>query len=182
RGAEVRLVERDLAEPSTLALSGGLFAAAGTRWQHDAGVEDGPERFAADVRAFTGGTAHPGVLAPVAGAAGRAAAFLADVAGLPVHLHTGSLWPGHSVTRLHATPAESGAELSDLLRRAVARQPRIALEDSTELVGLEDRAALLSQAGTRRRAAADAVVLATGGFGGAPELLARHAPRAAGAV
>lgn len=182
RGARVRLVERDLAEPSTLVLSGGLFAAAGTRWQRQAGVEDGPARFAADVLGFTGGTAHRGVLAAVAGAAGRAAEFLGDVAGLPVHLHTASRWPGHSVPRLHATPAESGAELSELLRQAVARVPGIALEDGTELVGLSEAGAELSQAGTRRRVAADAVVLATGGFGGAPDLLARLAPAAAAAV
>jgi fumarate reductase flavoprotein subunit len=181
-GARVRLVERDVSEPSTLALSGGLFAAAGTRWQRDAGIEDGPARFAADVVGFTAGTAHAGVLATVTAHAARAATFLADVAGLPVHLHTASNWPGHSAPRLHATPAESGAELSALLREAVARQPRIALEDGTDLVALCAEGAELSQAGSRRRVAADAVVLATGGFGAAQPLLERHAPQAAQAV
>jgi fumarate reductase flavoprotein subunit len=182
RGARVRLVERDLAEPSTLALSGGLFAAAGTRWQAAAGIADGPELFAADVRGFTTGTAHPGVLAAVAGSAGRAAAFLADVAGLPIHLHVVGRWPGHSVPRLHATPAESGAELAALLRDAVARAPAIAVEDGVALLGLTDDGADLSRAGTRTRVAADAVVLATGGFGAAGSLLGAHAPAAAGAV
>jgi fumarate reductase flavoprotein subunit len=182
RGARVRLVERDLAEPSTLVLSGGLFAAAGTRWQAEAGIADGPARFAEDVIAFTRGTAHRGVLATVTGASGRAAAFLAEAAGLPIHLHTASRWPGHSVPRLHATPAESGAELSALLRAAVARDARIRLEDGTELLGLSAAGAELSQAGSRRGVAVDAVILATGGFGGAPDLLACHAPAAAGAA
>jgi fumarate reductase flavoprotein subunit len=182
RGARVRLIERDLAEPSTLALSGGLISAAGTRWQAEAGIDDSPARFAEDVRAFTAGTSHPGVLAAVAGACGRAVEFLADVAGLPLHLHTASRWPGHSVPRLHATPAESGAELSALLRDAIGRAPRITLEDGTDLVALAADGAEVSQAGTRRRIAADAVVLATGGFGAARDLLARHAPASAAAV
>jgi fumarate reductase flavoprotein subunit len=182
RGAPVVLLERDLTAPSTLALSGGLFAAAGTRWQRQAGIEDGPERFAADIAAFTQGTAHPGLVATVAAASGRAAEFLADIAGLDIHLHAVSRWPGHSVPRLHATPAESGAELAQLLRQAVAREPRIVIEDGAELIALEPGGVEVVQAGLARRIAARAVVLATGGFGAAPELLAAHAPRAAGAV
>ena len=182
RGARVRLVERDLAAPSTLSVSGGLFAAAGTRWQAAAGVEDGPARFAEDVRAFTRGTAHPGVLATVVANAGRAAEFLADVAGLPIHLHVVGRWPGHSAARLHATPAESGAELSALLREAVPRQPRIVVEDGAELCALTTDGAEVSRAGSRSLVAADAVVLATGGFGADAALLAQHAPAAAAAV
>ncbi len=182
RGARVRLVERDLAEPSTLALSGGLVAAAGTRWQQQAGIADSPARFAEDVQIFTRGTAERGVLASVAGAAARALHFLADVAGLPLHLHTTSNWPGHSVPRLHATPAESGAELATLLRQAVVRERRITLEDGTELIGLLPDGVLLSRPGAHLHARADAVVLATGGYGAAPDLLARHAPAAARAV
>ncbi|MFM2150449.1 MAG: hypothetical protein RLZZ187_2755 [Pseudomonadota bacterium] len=182
KGARVRLVERDLAEPSTLALSGGLFAAAGTRWQRAAGIEDGPARFAEDLGAFTHGTAEPGVAGAVVDNAARAAEFLADVAGLPLHLHQVGRWPGHSVPRLHATPAESGAELSEMLRQAVARASRITLEDGVELVALTAEGAELSRAGQRLRVAADAVVLATGGFGASAGLLAQHAPAAAAAV
>jgi fumarate reductase flavoprotein subunit len=178
-GARVRLIERDLATPSTLALSGGLFAAAGTRWQLAAGVADDPARFAADVQAFARGGAEPAILATVAAHAARAAHFLADEAGIPIHLHTASAWPGHAVHRLHATPAESGAELAALLRTALARQPRIALADGADLVGLDaDGLIETSEAGLRHRRRYHAVVLATGGHGGAPDLLARHAPGA----
>jgi len=182
KGARVRLVERDLAEPSTLALSGGLFAAAGTRWQRAAGVEDSPALFAQDLQAFTRGTAEPGVARAVVANAARAAEFLADVGGLPLHLHVVGRWPGHSVPRLHATPAESGAELSEMLRQTVRRTSRITLEDGVELVALTEDGAELSRAGTRQRVAADAVVLATGGFGASASLLAQHAPAAAAAV
>ncbi len=182
RGAPVVLLERDLTAPSTLALSGGLVAAAGTRWQRQAGIEDSPARFAGDVAAFTRGTAHPDLVAIVAAASARAVEFLADVGGLDIHLHTGSRWPGHSVHRLHATPGESGAELAQLLRQAVAREARIAIEDGAELIALETGGVEVVQAGLAQRIAARAVVLATGGFGGAPELLAAHAPEARRAV
>ena len=182
KGARVRLVERDLAEPSTLALSGGLFAAAGTRWQRAAAVEDSPALFAEDLRAFTRGTAEPGVARAVVANAARAAEFLADVAGLPLHLHQTGRWPGHSVARLHATPAESGAELSEMLRKSVARTSGIVVEDGAELVALTEDGAELSRVGTRLRVAADAVVLATGGYGASSTLLAQHAPAAAVAV
>ncbi|MFN6953236.1 MAG: FAD-binding protein [Acetobacteraceae bacterium] len=180
RGAEVLLVERDLAEPSNLVISGGLFAAAGTRWQRGAGVEDGPERFAADIAAKTGGAVDPVLLAAVTRNAARAAEFLADAAGLPVHLAAGARWPGHSAARLHATPAESGAELSALLRESCARQPRIRLMEARVSgllladgavvgLGLADGAALH----------APAVILAAGGFGADAARVARDIPEAA---
>lgn len=182
RGARVVLLERDLTAPSTLALSGGLIAAAGTRWQRAAGIEDDPDRFAADIAGFAQGTPHPGLLATVAAASARAAEFLADVAGIALHLHTASRWPGHSVPRLHATAAESGLELANLLRAAVMREPRIALEDRAELTALAPGGAEILESGMARMIAARAVVLATGGFGASPELLAAHIPAAAAAV
>lgn len=181
RGARVLLLERDAAEPSNLVISGGLFAAAGTRWQRAAGVADDPARFAADVRVKTGGAVDPDLLDAVTAASARVADFLADVAGLPIHLHDGT-WPGHSAMRLHATPAESGAELSALLRGAVARDSRIMLRDGAAITAVHAAGAEVSEAGSRRRVAARAVVLATGGFGADPGLLARLCPAAAGAV
>jgi fumarate reductase flavoprotein subunit len=53
-GADVLLLDRDLGGPSNLLVSGGLFPAAGSRYQRDAGIEDSPARFAADVRAKGG--------------------------------------------------------------------------------------------------------------------------------
>jgi fumarate reductase flavoprotein subunit len=69
-----------------------------------------------------------------------------------------------------------------MLRQAVARASRITLEDGVELVALTADGAELSRAGQRLRIAADAVVLATGGFGASASLLAQHAPGAAAAV
>jgi fumarate reductase flavoprotein subunit len=182
RGAEVVLVERDLEEPSNLAISGGLFAAAGTRWQRDAGIEDGPARFAADILAKTGGAVDPVLLEAVTRHAARAAEFLADAAGLPVHLAAGARWPGHAVPRLHATPAESGAELSALLREACARQPRIRLVEacvSGLLPAGEGVAGLRLEGGAT--VPARATILAAGGFAADAARVSREIPEAAGA-
>ncbi|MBU8541307.1 FAD-dependent oxidoreductase [Falsiroseomonas tokyonensis] len=178
QGARVALLERDLAAPTTLSVSGGLISAAGTRWQDAAGEQDSPAQFAADVHAKSGAAVDAVLLAAVTQGAAEAVDFLADVAGLPIHLHTASRWPGHSAMRLHATPAESGAELQALLREAVARQPGILLHDGVVVTGLRPQGVLTSAG----EIDADAVVLATGGFGGAPELVARYCPEAARAV
>jgi fumarate reductase flavoprotein subunit len=180
RGVDVLLIERDLQEPSNLVISGGLFAAAGTRWQREAEVEDGPARFAADITAKTGGVVDPVLLAAVTQASARAAEFLADVAGLPVHLVTGAPWPGHSVARLHATPAESGAELSALLREACARQPRIRLLEA-RVVGLllEGDAVVGLRLADGASVRAPATILAAGGFGADAARLGREIPQAA---
>jgi fumarate reductase flavoprotein subunit len=175
RGRRVLLLERDAAAPSTLALSGGLIAAAGTRWQTEA---DSPEIFASDIRAKTGDAVDPVLLDAVTHGAAEALAFLDPF--LPLHLHTGSRWPGHSAMRLHATPAESGAELQAMLRDAVARHPGIEFHDRTELRALLPGAAGVEANGWEMQS--ESVILATGGFGGARDLVARFCPEAAAAV
>jgi fumarate reductase flavoprotein subunit len=175
RGRRVLLLERDAATPSTLALSGGLIAAAGTRWQRE---PDSPGRFAADIRAKTDCAVDPVLLDAVTRGAAEALAFLDPL--LPLHLHTTSRWPGHSAMRLHATTAESGAELQALLRRAVAGHPGIEFRDGAAVTALLPGCTGVLADG--RGIEAGATILATGGFGGAPDLLARFCPEAAGAV
>lgn len=178
RGARVALLERDATAPSTLSVSGGLISAAGTRWQNAAGETDSPAQFAADVRAKSGTEVDSLLLETVTQAAAEAVTFLADVAGLPIHLHTAARWPGHSAMRLHATPAESGAELQALLREAVARQDRISFRDGVQVTALRSRGVETSDGAID----AQSIVLATGGFGGAPAMLAQYCPDAARAA
>jgi fumarate reductase flavoprotein subunit len=186
-GARVALLERDAAASSNLALSGGLFSAAGSRWQQAAGLEDNPARFAADIKKKTGDGVSPVLLRSVTEGARKAAHFLADSAGLPIHLSRTAHFPGHSAPRLHATPAESGTELCALLRGAVRRRPRIAWMDGADATGLltDGRQVIgveVSADGTRRRLAACWVLLANGGFGAGADLRARHMPGAAAAL
>lgn len=186
-GARVALLERDAAASSNLALSGGLFSAAGSRWQEAAGVEDSPARFAADILEKTAGAVPRPLLRLVTEGAREAAHFLADVAGLPIHLSRTAHFPGHSAPRLHATPAESGTELCALLRDAVRRRPGITWMDGSDATALlaqhgQVTGVEASAGGRRQRLAASWVLLANGGFGGGTALRARHMPEAADAL
>src|SRR5262249_57443320 len=52
-GVEAVVIERDAVPSGSTALSAGLIPAAGTRFQRAKGVNDSPERFAADIRRKT---------------------------------------------------------------------------------------------------------------------------------
>jgi fumarate reductase flavoprotein subunit len=178
RGARVLLLEKDLAGPSNLLVSGGLFPGAGTRWQREAGLEDGPAAFARDIRAKGADSANEAIVDAVAARCGDAVHFLADVAGIPVHLMTGISAPGHAVARLHATPAESGRELHALMRAAVAAQKSIELVDRVEIAGIS----FDGKFNVNRNFRAPSVLLATGGFAGNAALLREFIPQVAGAI
>jgi len=188
-GASTLLLERDPGGPSNLMVSGGLFPGAGTRYQAQAGIADSAERFAADAHAKADGLVDPPVLAAIAAQSAPAVHFLADVAGLPIKLLAGLSVPGHSVPRLHATPAESGRELHALLRGAVRACPLIQCIDDAEVVELladtdppsasgmpRIRGLQARVGGQHRDFTAPSVLLATGGFAANAELLAEYLP------
>ena len=182
KGASVLLLDSGV--PSCFSTSGGLFSAPGTRWQREAGIEDSPDLFVRDVRAKNGDTVPEPILRLVAEQAATVAEFIDGPCGVPLHVHTTTAWPGHSAKRLHATPGEGGAEFDTLLRAAVARDPRITFLTGAEVVALLPDAAGVEymQDGTRHAVEAGGIVLATGGYGGAPDLLSRYAPPARHAV
>ncbi|HUQ73875.1 MAG TPA: FAD-binding protein, partial [Burkholderiales bacterium] len=163
-GARVQLFEADLDGPSNLRVSGGLFAGAGTRWQREAGVHDDPGTFARDIRAKGAGTANEAIVDAVARRSRDAIDFLADTCGIPIHLMQ-IVAPGHSVSRLHATPGESGRELLALLRASISKQQRITL--------LQRSVKHLAEFG------ATPVLLATGGFAANRKLLREFLPSVA---
>jgi fumarate reductase flavoprotein subunit len=167
RGARVQLFEAALEGPSNLRVSGGLFPGAGTRWQRDAGIEDDPATFARDIRAKGAGTANEMIVDAVARRSRDAIDFLADVHGIQMHLMP-IVAPGHAVSRLHATPGESGRELLALLRAAVAKEKRITVLERT-VQGLDDFGRT-------------PVLLATGGFAANRQLLSEFLPAVAEAL
>ena len=185
-GAQVLLLERDLGGSSNLLVSGGLFPAAGSRFQRAAGVEDSAARWAADIRAKAGGDANEAIVDAVAARSADVAHFLADRAGVAVQF-TSIAAPGHSVQRLHATPAASGRELHALMRAAVAGHARISVLDHVHTARLIERDGAVcgveAQAGGEPRSFhARAVLLATGGFAANRALLAEFIPQVADAL
>jgi succinate dehydrogenase/fumarate reductase flavoprotein subunit len=178
RGARVLLLERQAEPGGSSRLSAGFFALAGTPPQRAAGVEDGPERLFDDLRAVGGGAIDPALLR--AYAEGQLA--LHDwLVGLGVRFGDLEQGGGQSVPRAHRTDP---AALMGCLARAVEAEPRIRRRLSTRAMWLLQRDGVVAGVATAagEEVVAGAVVLATGGFSLAEDLLARFAPDQARAI
>ncbi len=188
-GANVLLLERDLAGLSNFLVSGGLFPAAGSRFQRAAGIDDSPALFAADIRAKGGAAVNEAIVDVLSARTVDATHFLAAVVGIDLHVMANITAPGHSVPRLHATPNESGRELHGFMRAAALAHPRIRVIDRAEVTGLIVNSAGRAVGGVEARVAggpmryeARAVLLATGGFAGNLALLREFIPEMADAL
>ncbi|MFS2008915.1 FAD-dependent oxidoreductase [Azospirillum sp. CT11-132] len=187
QGAGVLVLERDALPQGSTALSAGLIPAPGTRWQRDAGIEDSPERFAADIIAKAKGEPDPAEVARVAQAVGPALEWLADRYGLPFSVVDNFSYPGHSARRMHGLPSRSGAELIDRLRGAVETAGIDVLCEAhvTALYaeGAHVRGVEITRPdGSVERVGCGALVLACNGYGGNKALVERHVPELADAL
>ncbi|WP_043538915.1 FAD-dependent oxidoreductase [Salinarimonas rosea] len=184
-GADVAVVEKGERLAGNTALSSGSIPAAGTRFQHAAGVSDDPARFAADLRRVGGPHDADHLVDVLAGVSGPLVEWLVDVAAVRLTLVETYRHVGHSVNRLHAPPSRKGADLLRDLERAVAeRAVPVALGNACVALFTDgDGAVCGARTRTRDGAGADiaarAVVLATNGFGANPALKARFCPQAA---
>ena len=181
-GGEVVVFERDAIPSGSTALSSGLIPAAGTRFQHEIGVEDSPALFRDDIQAKAKGRATPAIVDSVARTVGPAIEWLADRHGLPFTLVTGFLYPGHRRERMHAHPERTGRALIDALRTAVERAG-IEIVTGAHAVDLyADRNGCVRGLeiervnGNRETVGCETLVLACSGFGGNPALVQRHIP------
>ncbi|MCL7466587.1 FAD-dependent oxidoreductase [Phaeovulum sp. NW3] len=119
-GQEVMILERDESPRGSTSLSAGLIPAPCTRLQREAGIEDSPELFAADLVAKTHGHTPPDMALVAAQAAGPMIDWLMDSHGIELELVTGFLYPGHSRMRMHGPKSRTGADLEQALLAAVA--------------------------------------------------------------
>jgi fumarate reductase flavoprotein subunit len=187
-GREAIVIERDRAPSGSTALSSGFIPAAGTEAQRAQGIEDDPALFARDILRKAHGTADPHEAERAARAVGPALDWLARDHGIPFHVLDGFLYPGHSRHRMHAVPERTGAAL---MARLLAAADAAGVPILTEARA----AALFADAdgrvhgvrverpdGSAEDVACGALVLACNGFGGAPDLLARHIPEIADAI
>jgi len=162
------------------------IAAPGTRFQRDAGLEDAPERLAADILAGSRHHVERELAMAVAEQGAPLVEWLADRCGLGVELMAAFTGSGHSVPRLHAPGDQGGASLVAALARAASRHTRVSVR--TGLVAehlVRDAAGAVSGLTVRpeRRGAgqtlAGPVLLACGGFAASDALVADHCPAAA---
>jgi fumarate reductase flavoprotein subunit len=119
-GVDCAVLERDGQPSGSTALSSGFVPAPCTHVQQACGIEDSPERFAADIQAKAHGTAAPHLVAAYAEAIGPVLDALQARHGLEFVLLEDFLYPGHSRHRMHAVPEKTGAGLMARLQQAAA--------------------------------------------------------------
>src|SRR5581483_7660331 len=183
RGCRAIVVERTKELGGGAAAESEVIAAAGSRFQAAAGIEDAPDRLAADVLAATRHHVDPALVAALAEQGGALVAWLADRCGVAVELVTAHLGPGHSAPRLHLPGERGGASLIADLGRAATRRSRVSLRTGTvadHLVRDEAGSVRGVQVRAERRGIAmdllGDVLLACGGFVGDETRMAEHCP------
>ncbi|GHE21745.1 FAD-dependent oxidoreductase [Halomonas urumqiensis] len=179
---DVVVLERDALPRGSTSMSQGFIPAAGTRFQAEKGVEDSAELMARDIQHKNGDEADPAIVAALADYSGRVIEWLADTHGVPFDLVEGFLYPGHSAMRMHATPRRTGEELMGCLLNAaeavgldILTQARVV--DLHVDAGKRVRGITLERPdGSHESIGCDALILACNGYGGNPELVAKHIP------
>ncbi|MBS9721993.1 FAD-dependent oxidoreductase [Tianweitania sp. BSSL-BM11] len=186
-GQAVMILERDENPTGSTSLSAGLIPAPCTRLQREAGIEDSPELFAADIVAKTHDrTPHDQALV-AAQAAGPMIDWLMDTHGVELELVTGFLYPGHSRMRMHGPKSRTGADLEQALLAAVsnagidlitgASVEDIYADASGRVVGVRCR----RSDGATEDLGCKALVLASCGFAGDPQMVRQYIPEIADA-
>ena len=188
-GLRVLVVEasQHYAHGNNTSMSTAMVPGAGSRWQKEAGIDDSPEIFLADVMAKTKGNADPAVSRALTGVGARLVAWLADYVGLPMELATDIPYPGHTNFRCHTVPGRSGTKmLAGLIAKAEA-DPKIDILAPARLVDArpsrEGLAALIEfPDGAQEAIECGSLLLATNGFGANRELVERYIPEIAEAT
>ncbi|QCQ90234.1 FAD-dependent oxidoreductase [Rhodococcus sp. SGAir0479] len=188
-GANVLVVEADehFQRGNNTSMCTAMIPAAGTRWQHAAGVQDSPDRFLGDITRKTGGTADQRVARALTDVSAALVSWLADVQGLDLELVTDFRYPGHTADRCHTIPGRHGSRLLRHLVERVRANPRIeliapmALREVDTADGRVTGVEIATPDGRREHLTAAAVLLATNGFGGDRDLVHRHMPEIADA-
>lgn len=186
-GDEVLVLERDAVPSGSTSLSAGLIPAAGTRWQRAAGIEDGPDLFAADIQRKAKDENEPALVELMTRHAAPVIEWLADRHGLAFSLVDDFDYPGHSRRRMHGLPSRSGRELIDALRAAAeGAGVDILTEARVTTLHADDRricgVSLVRPDGSTDRIGCERLILACNGFGGNAGMVAQHMPDISGAL
>lgn len=174
RGLQVAVFEPRMNTPNNLAISGGLFPAAGSSLQRAAGIEDAPQIWLEDLRQFAPGMVNERIAESVAHALPEAASFLVQACGAPFGFLPDMVAPGHSRRRFHSVQPASGAAVHAWFREALTGRPGLELLSCG--VQVERMARGFQLHGACGPCEASQLVLAGGGFGGDRELVARFIP------
>lgn len=179
-GAKVLLLDRDASPTGATAFSSGMIPAAGTRAQKSREVDDTPEQFAADIQAKSNGRSAAHLVEAYTQGAAETLDWLERNCSLSFELVDG-VPPGHGVARMHALAERGGTALLSTLYRALAArgvrmQPGSQVTDLYVDAEQRVRGVRLLRGRETADIGCSALVLATNGFAGNAELIARHLP------
>ncbi len=183
-GVEVLVLERDSVPMGSTAMSTGLIPAAGTPEQAELGIEDSPERFAADVMAKTKGKTDEKIALKLGEESAETISWLRDKHAIPLALIGGFLYPGHTAMRMYGTPHRTGGELMASLQAACDAAEIPILTDAlvTQLKSENGKINAVEYTrpdGISETVTCDAVILACCGFGGNAEMVREWIPEMA---
>lgn len=184
-GADVLLLEKDSRLGCNAEIASGSLAAAGTRHQRAAGVQDSVAQMAADIMAKNKNQADAGIVRTLCAGSAAIVAIFEDELGVPLELNTDSSRFGFSALRLHNGPGRTGAPLIAALRRAIADMAHVTRADRVPGAGLiadATGAVIGVRAGHdgRQRVGARRVILACDGFASNAAMLGQFIPEMVG--
>jgi fumarate reductase flavoprotein subunit len=182
RGAQVLLLERAKQLGGGAATEPEHVAAAGSRFQRDAGVEDDPAQLVADLVAAGGDAVDRDLAGAVAEQGAPLVAWLADRCALNVEFVARDA-AGHSRPRVHTTGDQGGLSLTAVLMRAATRHSRVNVRTGVLVERLvRDEAGSVTGVAVKadRRGAPQTVtgrvLLACGGYAADDTLIGEHCP------
>jgi fumarate reductase flavoprotein subunit len=177
-GAHVALLEAGERLGGSTALAGGLFYAAGTAAQKANGITDTPDAMFRDIMALNDGSVQVPVIRRLCDEAPGVMEWLISL-GVEFPADRLSSPNGRSVPRSHE-PIGFGAKIAEQLDFAVSKRPiDVARKTRVERLLKDAKGRVNGVKIGDDEIHARAVVIASGGYGGNPELVSRMMPKAA---
>lgn len=186
-GAQVIVIERDAHPMGTSAMSQGVFCAAGTRFQKEAGVEDSADIFFKDIMEKSRGLADPAIARLIAEESAPTLEWLCDRHDFPWKLNSQFRASyGNSRDRIHGWEGHAGEDMVQWFHRRLG-DLGIDVLCETRLIDVvpgEDGgiAGVKLQGGDGgiTTIGCRALVMACGGFGANREMTDRYMPETRG--
>jgi fumarate reductase flavoprotein subunit len=188
-GADVLVLEQSAVPAGTTGMSTGLIPAAGTKAQKAAGIlDDTPELFIADLIKKTRGQTDIPLLEHIVRESTRTVDWMTEDLGLAIDLAKTVTLPGHSRLRLHGTAGSNGGALvAMMLDKAISMGVDVLTEAKVTTLFAAPDGSIRGVAFTRPDGAVEtvgckALILASSGFAGNPELVKKYIPEIVEAV
>ncbi len=180
QGCRVVVLERARELGGSLSKGRGMIPAAGTRFQRQAGIQDGPEAFANDILAYNSRSSDPARTAALCGASTELVEWLVDESIARLQFVPSLVAHSHVAPRMHTHATGAGAALAADLIGAVTKHSHITIRLGSvgEELWADQAGNVVGVAARERRGpiniAAHRVLLASGGFGANLDLVTEH--------